>query len=79
MRLCKCGCGGEIKNDKWDYLRGHKPKAAGADDGVATEAASDDVASFELSLTMTAEQIDAVWATLTPLQKANGLVAALQS
>lgn len=78
-KTCKCGCGGKLTNDRWEYIRGHKPKetqnAELALSGPAEETAPE---YFELTLTLSVQQIDALLLRLSPMAKANALTAALQ-
>ncbi len=83
-KLCKCGCGDPVRSNVQVYLAGHKPD----DDAPAEESGPDETEdtnpdaapeAYDLTLTLTLAQIDALWASLTYMQKATGLVAALQS
>ena len=50
-----------------------------ANDEEQADEQSEADATFELSLVLTERQIEAMWSSLTPLQRANGLQAALQT
>ena len=79
---CACGCGHPLTQSAfdagWAFIRGHKPKAEAAATLATTAADASTEMVWDLTVTLSETQIDAVWATLTADQKATGLVAALE-
>jgi hypothetical protein len=83
-RHCKCGCGTEIKNDKWNYARGHKPHKGIKRSPPPSKKASipEPIAETEeeietVEATMNEAQIDAIYNLLTTRQRAIAVLTAL--
>jgi hypothetical protein len=80
-RFCKCGCGKPMSDsNRWEYQRGHKPKF-----GTKTKSPGTALAKHEpvveidepvneepesVECIVTVPQMDAIYALLTPRQKA---------
>lgn len=69
-RFCKCGCETVMpETNRWEYVRGHKPggakkKAKPTGAKKAAKAAEPEITLVTLTVDLTEERLDQMWAAL---------------
>lgn len=87
-RVCKCGCGTEMpSSNKWEYMRGHKPKTSkrlgGPSNALAKREAlivieqPDEQEPESVNCDITVPQLDVIYSLLQPRQKAVAVLTGL--